>query len=95
MQNAQINFSKFTLGVLVSLRLWTVNLFCPCVSAAEDFSDPEDVLPKEISKWNSNDLMDKIEAADPEEAAGTIKTHSFITITISMLYSSIEENAFY
>ncbi|XP_075882035.1 membrane-associated phosphatidylinositol transfer protein 2-like isoform X3 [Nelusetta ayraudi] len=40
--------------------------------AHEDFSDPEDVLPKEISKWNSNDLMDKIEAADPEEAPGEL-----------------------
>uniref|UniRef100_A0A8C5C2S8 DDHD domain-containing protein n=1 Tax=Gadus morhua TaxID=8049 RepID=A0A8C5C2S8_GADMO len=32
--------------------------------AHEDLSDNEDVFPKEISKWNSNDLMDKIEAAD-------------------------------
>lgn len=42
--------------------------------AVEDFSDTEDVLPKEISKWNSNDLMDKIEAADTEEAPGTMET---------------------
>ncbi|XP_068594872.1 membrane-associated phosphatidylinositol transfer protein 2 [Brachionichthys hirsutus] len=35
--------------------------------AHEDLSDSEDVLPKEITKWNSNELMDKIEAADTEE----------------------------
>ncbi|XP_024130407.1 membrane-associated phosphatidylinositol transfer protein 2 isoform X7 [Oryzias melastigma] len=32
--------------------------------AHEDFSDGEEVFPKEITKWNSNDLMDKIEAAE-------------------------------
>ena len=41
---------------------------------AEDLSDNEDALPKEITKWNSNDLMDKIEAADTEETPGTMKT---------------------
>uniref|UniRef100_A0A7N6AA41 DDHD domain-containing protein n=1 Tax=Anabas testudineus TaxID=64144 RepID=A0A7N6AA41_ANATE len=30
--------------------------------AHEDLSDGEEVFPKEIAKWNSNDLMDKIEA---------------------------------
>uniref|UniRef100_A0A3P9IXS0 Phosphatidylinositol transfer protein membrane associated 2 n=1 Tax=Oryzias latipes TaxID=8090 RepID=A0A3P9IXS0_ORYLA len=39
--------------------------------APEDFSDGEEVFPKEITKWNSNDLMDKIEAA--EETPGTMK----------------------
>uniref|UniRef100_A0A8D3B249 DDHD domain-containing protein n=1 Tax=Scophthalmus maximus TaxID=52904 RepID=A0A8D3B249_SCOMX len=29
--------------------------------AHEDLSDGEEVFPKEIAKWNSNDLMDKIE----------------------------------
>eukprot|EP00064_Thunnus_orientalis_P018573 superscaffoldBa00004324_g18674 len=33
----------------------------------EDLSDSEEVFPKEITKWNSNDLMDKIEAADTDE----------------------------
>ncbi|MEQ2177363.1 Membrane-associated phosphatidylinositol transfer protein 2, partial [Goodea atripinnis] len=37
----------------------------------EDLSDGEEVFPKEISKWNSNDLMDKIEATDTEETPGT------------------------
>uniref|UniRef100_A0A3Q3FF65 Phosphatidylinositol transfer protein membrane associated 2 n=1 Tax=Labrus bergylta TaxID=56723 RepID=A0A3Q3FF65_9LABR len=41
--------------------------------AHEDFSDNEEVLPKEITKWNSNDLMDKIEAADTEENQGKKK----------------------
>uniref|UniRef100_A0AAQ6A593 DDHD domain-containing protein n=1 Tax=Amphiprion ocellaris TaxID=80972 RepID=A0AAQ6A593_AMPOC len=41
--------------------------------AHEDFSDGEEVFPKEIAKWNSNDLMDKIEAADTEETPGTMK----------------------
>ncbi|XP_060895211.1 membrane-associated phosphatidylinositol transfer protein 2-like isoform X3 [Labrus mixtus] len=40
--------------------------------AHEDFSDSEEVLPKEITKWNSNDLMDKIEAADTEENQGEL-----------------------
>ncbi|TKS78659.1 Membrane-associated phosphatidylinositol transfer protein 2 [Collichthys lucidus] len=40
--------------------------------AHEDLSDGEEVLPKEISKWNSNDLMDKIEAADTEETPGEL-----------------------
>ncbi|XP_047197472.1 membrane-associated phosphatidylinositol transfer protein 2 isoform X3 [Hippoglossus stenolepis] len=38
--------------------------------AHEDLSDNEEVFPKEIAKWNSNDLMDKIEAADTEETTG-------------------------
>ncbi|XP_051279755.1 membrane-associated phosphatidylinositol transfer protein 2 isoform X3 [Dicentrarchus labrax] len=40
--------------------------------AHEDLSDSEEVIPKEITKWNSNDLMDKIEAADPEETPGEL-----------------------
>uniref|UniRef100_A0A3P8YEF7 DDHD domain-containing protein n=1 Tax=Esox lucius TaxID=8010 RepID=A0A3P8YEF7_ESOLU len=35
--------------------------------AHEDLSGDEEVLPKEISKWNSNDLMDKIDE---------VKTHN-------------------
>ncbi|GAA6224697.1 membrane-associated phosphatidylinositol transfer protein 2-like isoform X4 [Lates japonicus] len=40
--------------------------------AHEDLSDGEEVFPKEIAKWNSNDLMDKIEAADTEETSGEL-----------------------
>uniref|UniRef100_A0AAQ4Q0W5 DDHD domain-containing protein n=1 Tax=Gasterosteus aculeatus aculeatus TaxID=481459 RepID=A0AAQ4Q0W5_GASAC len=42
--------------------------------AHEDLSDGEEVFPKEIAKWNSNDLMDKMEAA--EETPGTMKSTS-------------------
>lgn len=48
------------------------------VPSAEEFSDSEDLLPKEITKWNSNDLMDKFEAADTEETPGMLKTLSEI-----------------
>ncbi|XP_037633617.1 membrane-associated phosphatidylinositol transfer protein 2-like isoform X2 [Sebastes umbrosus] len=40
--------------------------------AHEDLSDGEEVFPKEISKWNSNEMMDKIEAGDAEEAPGEL-----------------------
>ncbi|XP_061672325.1 membrane-associated phosphatidylinositol transfer protein 2-like isoform X2 [Syngnathoides biaculeatus] len=40
--------------------------------AHEDFSDGEEVLPKQITKWNSNDLMDKIETSDMEEPSGEL-----------------------
>uniref|UniRef100_A0A8C2HHX3 Phosphatidylinositol transfer protein membrane associated 2 n=1 Tax=Cyprinus carpio TaxID=7962 RepID=A0A8C2HHX3_CYPCA len=35
--------------------------------AHEDFSDNEEIFVKEITKWSSNDLMDKIETAEAEE----------------------------
>uniref|UniRef100_A0A8K9XTH5 DDHD domain-containing protein n=1 Tax=Oncorhynchus mykiss TaxID=8022 RepID=A0A8K9XTH5_ONCMY len=38
--------------------------------AHEDLSGDEEVFPKEIAKWNSNDLMDKIESADAEDTPG-------------------------
>uniref|UniRef100_A0A673KET2 Membrane-associated phosphatidylinositol transfer protein 2-like n=1 Tax=Sinocyclocheilus rhinocerous TaxID=307959 RepID=A0A673KET2_9TELE len=38
--------------------------------AHEDFSDNEEIFAKEITKWSSNDLMDKIETAEAEEAQG-------------------------
>ncbi|XP_061758478.1 membrane-associated phosphatidylinositol transfer protein 2-like isoform X5 [Nerophis ophidion] len=38
--------------------------------AHEDFSDGEEVLPKPLTKWSSNDLMDKIETSDVEETPG-------------------------
>uniref|UniRef100_A0A3Q0QVE2 Phosphatidylinositol transfer protein membrane associated 2 n=1 Tax=Amphilophus citrinellus TaxID=61819 RepID=A0A3Q0QVE2_AMPCI len=44
--------------------------------AHEDLSDGEEVFPKEIAKWNSNDLMDKIEAVDTEETPGKMKESS-------------------
>uniref|UniRef100_A0A8D2LIY3 Phosphatidylinositol transfer protein membrane associated 2 n=1 Tax=Varanus komodoensis TaxID=61221 RepID=A0A8D2LIY3_VARKO len=38
--------------------------------AHEGLSENEEVFPKEISKWSSNDLMDKIETPESEEAPG-------------------------
>ncbi|XP_061459235.1 membrane-associated phosphatidylinositol transfer protein 2 isoform X3 [Rhineura floridana] len=35
--------------------------------AHEDLSESEEVFPKEITKWSSNDLMDKIETPESEE----------------------------
>ena len=37
---------------------------------AEDFSDNEEMFAKEITKWSSNDLMDKIETIEVDEAQG-------------------------
>uniref|UniRef100_A0AAR2JU91 DDHD domain-containing protein n=1 Tax=Pygocentrus nattereri TaxID=42514 RepID=A0AAR2JU91_PYGNA len=51
--------------------------------AHEDFSDSEEIFPKEIAKWNSNDLMDKIEAGDLEESTGTFY------LSVLKAYSSI------
>ncbi|XP_008421580.1 membrane-associated phosphatidylinositol transfer protein 2 isoform X2 [Poecilia reticulata] len=36
--------------------------------AHEDLSDNEDMFSKEITKWSSNDLMDKIETTEVDEA---------------------------
>ncbi|KAB0400288.1 hypothetical protein E2I00_018298 [Balaenoptera physalus] len=38
--------------------------------AHEDLSDSEEMFPKDITKWNSNDLMDKIESPEPEDTQG-------------------------
>uniref|UniRef100_A0A670K9M2 Phosphatidylinositol transfer protein membrane associated 2 n=1 Tax=Podarcis muralis TaxID=64176 RepID=A0A670K9M2_PODMU len=38
--------------------------------AHEDLSENEEVFPKEITKWSSNDLMDKIETPESEEVPG-------------------------
>ncbi|XP_035247617.1 membrane-associated phosphatidylinositol transfer protein 2-like isoform X1 [Anguilla anguilla] len=38
--------------------------------AHEDLSDNEEIFGKEITKWSSNDLMDKIEAADADGSQG-------------------------
>ncbi|XP_043968636.1 membrane-associated phosphatidylinositol transfer protein 2-like isoform X5 [Gambusia affinis] len=44
--------------------------------AHEDLSDGEEVFPKEITKWNSNDFMDKIETVDTEENPENFKEMS-------------------
>ncbi|KAM9735785.1 LOW QUALITY PROTEIN: membrane-associated phosphatidylinositol transfer protein 2-like [Menidia menidia] len=44
--------------------------------AHEDFSDNEDMFTKEITKWNSTDLMDKIETIEVDEAQETLYQES-------------------
>lgn len=36
----------------------------------EDLSDNEEMFPKEITKWSSNDLMDKIETPECDDVQG-------------------------
>lgn len=45
-------------------------LFSYALYLAEDFSDNEELFAKDITKWNSNDLMDKIETIEVDEAQG-------------------------
>lgn len=40
------------------------------LSSPEDLSDSEETFPKDITKWNSNDLMDKIESPELEDTQG-------------------------
>lgn len=40
------------------------------VPLTEDFSDNEEIFVKDITKWSSNDLMDKIETIEVDEAQG-------------------------
>uniref|UniRef100_A0A8C2VHI2 Phosphatidylinositol transfer protein membrane associated 2 n=1 Tax=Chinchilla lanigera TaxID=34839 RepID=A0A8C2VHI2_CHILA len=40
--------------------------------AHEDLSDSEDMFPKDITKWSSNDLMDKTESPEPEDAQDSL-----------------------
>ncbi|XP_028273586.1 membrane-associated phosphatidylinositol transfer protein 2 [Parambassis ranga] len=44
--------------------------------AHEDFSDNEEIFSKEITKWSSNDLMDKIETIEADEAQETLYQES-------------------
>ncbi|XP_075885810.1 membrane-associated phosphatidylinositol transfer protein 2 [Nelusetta ayraudi] len=44
--------------------------------AHEDFSDNEELFAKDMTKWNSNDLMDKIETIEADEAQETLYQES-------------------
>ncbi|XP_070780306.1 membrane-associated phosphatidylinositol transfer protein 2-like isoform X4 [Enoplosus armatus] len=44
--------------------------------AHEDFSDNEEMFAKEITKWSSNDLMDKMETIEVDEAQETLYQES-------------------
>lgn len=41
-----------------------------CLCLTEDLSDNEEMFAKEITKWSSNDLMDKIETIEVDEPQG-------------------------
>uniref|UniRef100_A0A3Q3QQH5 DDHD domain-containing protein n=1 Tax=Monopterus albus TaxID=43700 RepID=A0A3Q3QQH5_MONAL len=51
--------------------------------AHEEFSDSEEVLPKEFAKWNSTDLMDEIESC----------SSLFPFITLCLIYCSQESSS--
>lgn len=61
------------LGSLISLQNQrsVSQTFNVPVSNAEDFSDNEEMFAKVITKWSSNDLMDKIDTIDADEAQGS------------------------
>uniref|UniRef100_A0A3P9QBP5 Phosphatidylinositol transfer protein membrane associated 2 n=1 Tax=Poecilia reticulata TaxID=8081 RepID=A0A3P9QBP5_POERE len=49
--------------------------------AHEDLSDGEEVFPKEIAKWNSNDFMDKIETeSSSQQSLQPSKIHVLILV---------------
>lgn len=52
------------------IRRIFVFLFSYVLHLTEDFSDNEELFAKDMTKWNSNDLMDKIETIDVDEAQG-------------------------
>uniref|UniRef100_A0A7N8YLS2 Phosphatidylinositol transfer protein membrane associated 2 n=1 Tax=Mastacembelus armatus TaxID=205130 RepID=A0A7N8YLS2_9TELE len=58
--------------------------------AHEDFSDNEEMFAKEITKWNSNDLMDKIETMEVDEAQGGIAHDAWDGHTLTGLESSCQ-----
>ncbi|KAG8146086.1 putative Membrane-associated phosphatidylinositol transfer protein, partial [Naja naja] len=62
--------------------------------AHEDISENEEVFPKEITKWSSNDLMDKIEAAETDEVPDdpTLESAAGFHVGCSMERLSIIED---
>ncbi|XP_037548013.1 membrane-associated phosphatidylinositol transfer protein 2 [Nematolebias whitei] len=58
--------------------------------AHEEFSDNEDMLSKKITKWSSNDLMDKIETIEVDEARGSRDTE---LLSPSIAISSISPSS--
>ncbi|NXK32615.1 PITM2 protein, partial [Piprites chloris] len=47
--------------------------------AHEDLSDNEEMFPKEITKWSSNDLMDKIETPECDDVQGPQMLYSGVS----------------
>uniref|UniRef100_A0A670K6T5 Phosphatidylinositol transfer protein membrane associated 2 n=1 Tax=Podarcis muralis TaxID=64176 RepID=A0A670K6T5_PODMU len=58
--------------------------------AHEDLSENEEVFPKEITKWSSNDLMDKIETPESEEVPGNFSAEYHVGSSVERL-SIIED----
>lgn len=56
--------------------------------AHEDLSDSEEMFPKDITKWNSNDLMDKIESPEPEDTQDSLYRQSSPAFRVA---SSVEQ----
>uniref|UniRef100_A0A6I8NST6 Phosphatidylinositol transfer protein membrane associated 2 n=1 Tax=Ornithorhynchus anatinus TaxID=9258 RepID=A0A6I8NST6_ORNAN len=56
--------------------------------AHEDLSDSEEIFPKEITKWSSNDLMDKIESpeSDNDEVTQPLSQASKIHVLLLVLH---------
>uniref|UniRef100_A0A493T6A1 Phosphatidylinositol transfer protein membrane associated 2 n=1 Tax=Anas platyrhynchos platyrhynchos TaxID=8840 RepID=A0A493T6A1_ANAPP len=56
--------------------------------AHEDLSDNEEMFPKEITKWSSNDLMDKIETpeCDDDESVQPLMQPSKIHVLLLVLH---------
>lgn len=59
----------------------------------EDLSDNEEMFPKEITKWSSNDLMDKIETPECDDVQGNFLLNQncmcYFTVFPSNCYSHI------
>ena len=48
----------------------------PFAFSTEDFSDNDEMFAKQISKWNSNDLMDKMEASEAQGGTSHRPVHA-------------------
>uniref|UniRef100_A0A8C6TFA0 Phosphatidylinositol transfer protein membrane associated 2 n=1 Tax=Neogobius melanostomus TaxID=47308 RepID=A0A8C6TFA0_9GOBI len=57
--------------------------------AHEDFSDNEEMFAKQITKWSSNDLMDKIETIEVDESQGQ---HFFNKADIINIFLKIKQS---
>nr|XP_044988489.1 membrane-associated phosphatidylinositol transfer protein 2 isoform X3 [Jaculus jaculus] len=56
--------------------------------AHEDLSDSEEIFPKDITKWSSNDLMDKMESLEPEDPQDSLYRQSSPEFRVA---SSVEQ----
>ncbi|XP_017344550.1 membrane-associated phosphatidylinositol transfer protein 2 isoform X6 [Ictalurus punctatus] len=60
--------------------------------AHEDLSDGEEMFVKEITKWNSNDLMDKIETAEADEPQSDLYQDSGVEYSEAGNVQSLNED---